>query len=110
MPQITGVTTYQKGQLVYFKITYDDPGHDAEAFGFVGVNGSGWAEENHPFSAPSYGIPGPGTISYPFNLACGTDQQIQSQVEAWIYDTAGDRSQPEVIDLACDGSDGGAAG
>ena len=25
-------------------------------FGFVGVNGSGWAEENHPFWSPSYGI------------------------------------------------------
>jgi len=110
VPQITGVTTYQQGQLVYFKITYDDPGHDAEGFGFVGVNGSGWAEENHPFSAPSYGIVGPGTVSYPFNLACGTAQAYRSQVEAWIYDTAGDRSQPMVIDLACDGSDGGAAG
>jgi eukaryotic-like serine/threonine-protein kinase len=110
VPQITGVTTYQQGQLVYFKITYDDPGHDAEGFGFVGVNGSGWAEENHPFSAPSYGILGPGTVSYPFNLACGTAQAYRSQVEAWIYDTAGDRSQPMVIDLACDGSNGGAAG
>jgi eukaryotic-like serine/threonine-protein kinase len=110
LPQITGVTTYQQGKLVYFKISYVDPGNDAEGFGFVGVNGSGWAEENHPFSDPSYGIVGPGTVAYPFNLDCGTPDAYQSQVEAWIYDTAGDRSQPEVIDLACDGSDGGAAG
>jgi eukaryotic-like serine/threonine-protein kinase len=110
LPQITGVTTYQQGELVYFKITYDDPGNDAEGFGFVGVNGSGWAEENHPFSDPSYGIVGPGTVAYPFNLGCGTDQQIQSQVQAWIYDTAGDRSEPVVVDLSCDSGGSGAAG
>jgi eukaryotic-like serine/threonine-protein kinase len=110
LPQITGVTTYQQGELVYFKITYDDPGHDAEGFGFVGVNGYGVTEENHPFSDPSFGIVGPGTVAYPFNLGCGTDQQIQGRVQTWIYDTAGDRSDPVVIDLACDGGDAGAAG
>ena len=109
LPQITGVTTYQQGELVYFKITYADPGNDAQGFGFVGVNGSGWAEENHPFSDPSYGIVGPGTVAYPFTLECGTAQAYQSQVEAWIYDTAGDRSTPVVIDLACDSSDAGTA-
>jgi eukaryotic-like serine/threonine-protein kinase len=110
LPQITGVTTYQQGKLVYFKITYADLGNDAEGFGFVGVNGYGIAEENHPFSDPSFGIVGPGTVAYPFNLGCGTDQQIQGQVQAWIYDTAGDRSEPVVIDLSCDGGDAGAAG
>jgi serine/threonine-protein kinase len=110
LPQITGVTSYQQGELVYFKITYNDPGNDAVGFGFVGVNGYGIAEENHPFSDPSFGIVGPGTVAYPFNLGCGTDQQIQGQVQAWIYDTAGDRSKPVVIDLACDGSDTGTAG
>ncbi len=100
-PQITSTGTYQQGELVYFSITYADPDHDAEGFGFVGINGSGWAEENHPFSSPSYGIVGPDSIAYPFNLACGTAQQYQSQVEAWIYDTAGVRSQPVIIDLAC---------
>jgi len=110
LPQITGVTTYQQGELVYFKITYADPGNDAQGFGFVGVNGSGWAEENHPFSDPSYGIVGPGTVAYPFNLGCGTDQAYQSQLQAWIYDTAGDRSEPVTIDLACDSSGAGSAG
>jgi hypothetical protein len=106
-PQITSVETYQQGELVYFSITYADPDNDAEGFGFVGVDGSGWAEENHPFSSPSYGIVGPDSIAYPFNLECGTAQAYQSQVEAWIYDTAGVRSQPVVITLACTGGTAG---
>jgi len=103
VPVITSVGTYTKGVLVYFDIHYADPGNDAEGFGFVGVNGSGWAEENHPFSSPSYGIVGPDSIAYPFNEACGTAQQYDSYVEAWIYDTAGDRSKPVVIHLVCTG-------
>ena len=101
VPVITSVGTYTRGVLVYFDIHYADPGHDAAGFGFVGVNGSGWAEENHPFSSPSYGIVGPGSIAYPFNEACGTAQQYASYVEAWIYDTAGNRSKPVVIHLVC---------
>ena len=58
---------HTSGVLVYFDIHYADPGNDAEGFGFVGVNGSGWAEENHPFTSPSYGIVGPDSIAYPFN-------------------------------------------
>jgi hypothetical protein len=103
VPTITSVGTYTKGVLVYFDIHYADPGKDAEGFGFVGVNGSGWAEENHPFSSPSYGIVGPDSIAYPFNEACGTAQQYASYVKAWIYDTAGDRSTPVVIHLVCKG-------
>ncbi len=91
VPQITSVGTYTRGVLVYFVLHYSDPGHDAEGFGFVGVNGSGWAEENHPFASPSYGIVGPGSIAYPFNEACGMPQHYDSYVEAWIYDTAGIR-------------------
>ena len=101
LPQITSEATYQKGQLVYFKVYYSDAGHDAEGFGFVGVNGARWAEENHPFSSPSYGIVGSGWVAYPFNLACGTSRQIQSDVQAWIYDTAGTRSGAVTIHLAC---------
>ena len=103
VPKITSVGTYTKGALVYFDIHYADPGNDAEGFGFVGVNGSGWAEENHPFSSPSYGIVGPHNIAYPFNEACGTAQQYGSYVKAWIYDTAGARSTPVVIHLVCTG-------
>jgi Peptidase A4 family len=109
VPTITSVGTYTQGELVYFDIHYADPGHDAQGFGFVGVNGSGWAEENHPFSSPSYGIVGPDSIAYPFNEACGTPQQYDSYVKAWIYDTAGQRSTPVVIHLVCAGS-GGSAG
>lgn len=102
VPQITSVRTYTKGAEVYFDIQYADSGHDAEGFGFIGVNGSGWAEEQHSFSGPSYGIVGPDSIAYPFNLECGTTSQAsQSYVEAWIYDAAGVRSQPAVIRLAC---------
>jgi eukaryotic-like serine/threonine-protein kinase len=106
VPRIVSVGTHTQGVLVYFDIQYADPGNDAEGFGFVGVNGSGWAEENHPFSSPSYGIVGTDSISYPFNEACGTTQQYTSYVEAWINDTAGDRSAPVVIQLACAGGVG----
>jgi YVTN family beta-propeller protein len=105
--QITRAETYQKGALVYFRIYYSDPDNDAEGFGFVGVNGSRFAEETHPFSSPSYGIVGPGRIDYPFNLGCGTSQQTSpNDVKAWIYDTAGVRSTPVVIRLSCKGSVG----
>lgn len=100
-PYITQVTTYTQGVFVYFQITYADPGNNAEGFGFVGVNGSGWAEETHPFSSPSYGIVGPNSIAYPFNQGCGTAEQTDSYVEAWIYDTAGDLSKPVTIHLVC---------
>jgi hypothetical protein len=108
VPIITGVGTYTQGELVYFDINYADPGHDAAGFGFVGVNGSGWAEENHLFSSPSYGIVGPDSIAYPFNEECGTAQQYDSYVEAWINDTAGQHSTPVVIHLVCTGSAGSA--
>jgi hypothetical protein len=98
---ITQVTTYTQGVFVYFKITYADPGNNAEGFGFVGVNGSGWAEETHPFSSSSYGIVGPNSIAYPFNQECGTEEQTDSYVQAWIYDTAGDLTKPVTIHLVC---------
>lgn len=100
-PQITGIYGYQKGSLVYFSISYADPGHDAKGFGFVGIKGAGWAEENHPFSNPSYGIVGNHRIDYPFNLECGTPQEYKSYVEAWIYDSHGQRSNPVEVDLSC---------
>jgi hypothetical protein len=100
-PEIILAQTYTQGVFVYFRIYYSDPGNDAAGFGFEGVNGSGWAEENHPFSSPSYGIVAPGMVDYPFNLECGTAQQYDSSVEAWTYDTAGDRSNLAIISLSC---------
>jgi hypothetical protein len=108
VPQITGVSTYTNGVEVYFVIDYADPGHNAEGFGFAGIDGSGWAEEQHPFSSPSYGIAGPDSIAYPFNLGCGTANQLaQSYVKAWIYDTAGADSAPVDIELVCSGGSAG---
>jgi eukaryotic-like serine/threonine-protein kinase len=100
-PQITGIFGYQKGSLVYFSLTYSNPDHDAKGFGFVGINGARWALENHPFSSPSYGIVGKDRIDYPFNLACGTATQYKSYVEAWIYDSHGQRSNPVDVALSC---------
>jgi len=95
------VDTYRRGAWVYFDVHYADPGQDAQGFGFMGVNGSRWVEETDPFSSPDLGIIGPDSVAYPLNLECGTDQQHEAEVEAWIYDTAADRSQPVVIHLAC---------
>jgi hypothetical protein len=100
-PHITGIYGYQKGSLVYFSLAYADPDHDAKGFGFVGIKGAGWAEENHSFSSPSYGIVGKDRIDYPFNLGCGTAHQYKSYVEAWIYDSQGIRSNPVQVALTC---------
>lgn len=101
MPQVTAINGYQKGALVYFTIFYTNPDNDAKGFGFAGINGAGWAQENHPFSHPSYGIVGHSSISYPFNLACGAPQHYNSWVAAWIYDKANIRSQAVRIALNC---------
>jgi hypothetical protein len=101
IPQITRVATYRKGRLVYIRVHYGDPHHYATGFGFVGIDGAGWAEENHSFADPSYGIPGPHRIDYPFNLGCGTPSQDQSDVQFWITDVAGDRSRPVNVHLTC---------
>jgi hypothetical protein len=101
VPQITSVSTYTKGELDYFRITYFTPGNDAKGFGFVGINGAGWGEENHPFTAPSYGIVGQDEIDYPFNLLCGAASSYSSSVETWIYNSQGVRSYPVPIALNC---------
>jgi hypothetical protein len=101
VPRITSAGTYQRGAWVYFDVQYADPGQDAEGFGFLGVNGSRWVEETHPFSSPGGGIVGPGSIAYPLDLGCGTAKQHDAEIEAWIYDTAGASSQPVTIHLAC---------
>ena len=100
-PQITEIYGYQKGSLVYFSLHYADPGNDAKGFGFIGIKGAGWAEENHTFSNPSYGIVGNDSIDYPFNLDCGTAHEYKSYVEAWISDSHGQRSNPVEVDLSC---------
>lgn len=101
IPSINGIFGYQKGDLAYDSITYADPGRDAKGFGFVGIDGAGWAEENHPFSNPSFGIVGKDRVDYPYNLACGTPQEYSSWVESWIYDSQGLRSNPVEVPLLC---------
>jgi hypothetical protein len=103
VPQIVSTSTYTEGRLVYFQLTYTDPGGDAAGFGFAGVNGSHWAAQDHPLASPAPGIAGTGSVAYPLNLECGTARQYRGTVEAWIYDTAGHRSQSVVIALACSG-------
>jgi hypothetical protein len=101
-PRITRTFTYQQGEMVYFEIIYSDPGHDAAGFGFVGVEGSGWLpRQHHSFSDPADGIVEANSISYPLNQGCGTGFEYTSTVRAWIYDSAGHRSKPVVIHLAC---------
>ena len=97
---IEATTTHTEGELVYLVLIFNDDGR-AVGFGFRGVNGSGWAEESHPFSSPSYGRVSPGRIEYPFNHACGTAQQYESDVEAWLYDDAGQTSEPVSVHLSC---------
>jgi hypothetical protein len=100
-PEIVHVDTYQEGVMVYFSLTYRDANNDAEGFGFHGARGSGWGEETHPFSSPSYGRTSPGRVDYPFNLGCGTASEYESDVEAWIYDSTGLQSRPVSVHLSC---------
>jgi eukaryotic-like serine/threonine-protein kinase len=100
-PHITGTYTYQQGAVVYFEISYSDPGHNAAGFGFVGVEGSDWPRQHYSFSSPAQGIVEPNSIAFPLNQGCGTGFEYTSTVKAWIYDQAGTRSKPVIIHLAC---------
>jgi hypothetical protein len=100
-PRITGTFTYQQDEMVYFEISYSDPGHHAVGFGFVGVEGSDWPEQYHSFSNPAAGIVEANSIYYPLNQGCGTGLEYTSTVKAWIYDSDGNRSKPVIIHLAC---------
>lgn len=100
-PVVTRVSTFVQGPLVYVKVDYYDPAHDAVGFGFVGADGYGWAEEQHPFTSPSYGLVGHDSIEYPFNSGCGTSQAASSYVNFWIYDKQGMRTKPITVRVAC---------
>ena len=100
-PRITSTYTYQQGAMVYFEIYYSDPGHDAEGFAFVGVNGSDWPLQRYPFANPASGIVEPGSVAFPLDQGCGTGFEYMSDVKAWIYGRDGTRSRPVVIHLAC---------
>jgi eukaryotic-like serine/threonine-protein kinase len=100
-PRIIRTYTYQQGAMVFFEISYSDPGHNAAGFGFVGVQGSLWPRQHYSFSSPAQGIVEPNSIAFPLNQGCGTGFEYTSTVKAWIYDQAGARSKPVIIHLAC---------
>jgi hypothetical protein len=100
-PRITGTYTYQQGSRVFFEISYSDPGHNAAGFGFVGVQGSDWREQDYLFSNPADGIVTGNSIAYPLDQGCGTGLEFTSTIKAWIYDSTGARSQPVTIHLTC---------
>ena len=101
VPKIIGTSTYQEGQMVFFEIFYSDPGHDAAGFGYVGVQESDLPRRVIPFSSPGPGIVEANSIAYPLDQGCGGNVEYTSSVKAWIYDTAGARSKPVIIHLAC---------
>ena len=100
-PRIISVSTHTEGVMVYATVKYADADGDAVGFGFEGVNGSGWAPEEHTFSSPSYGRVSADGIEYPFNQNCGNASQARSDVEFWIYDDQGQRSQSASTSLVC---------
>jgi hypothetical protein len=101
-PEIIRTSTYQQGQMVFFKIIYSDPGHDAAGFGFVGVQESANLPKRViPFSSPGPGILETNTIDYPLDQGCGSNVEYTSSVKAWIYDKADVSSKPVIIHLAC---------
>ena len=100
-PEIINTYTYRQGQMVYFEITYSDPGHDAAGFGFVGVQESDLPRQVIPFSSPGPGIVEANTIAYPLDQGCGSSVEYTASVKAWIYDKDGASSKPVIIHLAC---------
>ena len=104
-PEIVRFETFREGVLVFFRLYFTDPSKIASGFGFRGIKGSGWAEESHSFTSPSYGrvLLGENPIvEYPFNHLCGTPSAHESDVEAWIvYDNTKQRSPSVTIHLAC---------
>jgi serine/threonine protein kinase len=97
--QVTKVFTYQQGVSVFIDIYYTD--NNADGFGFMGVDGSRIAEANYLFSSPGDGIVETGSIIYPFNEGCGTNQSRSDSIEVWVT-AAGKRSRPYApVHLAC---------
>lgn len=95
-PTIDGTDTYREGALVRVRVRWSG---DVTGFGFRGAGGSGWAEESHPLTDPSYGLVTPGQVDYPFNHDCGGDA-YESDVEFWVFGDHG-RSDPVTVHLRC---------
>jgi protein kinase-like protein len=97
--QVTRVFTYQQGASVFIDIYYTDS--NADAFGFMGVDGSRIAEATYSFASPGDAIVEPGSIIYPFNEGCGTNQSRSDSIEVWV--TAAGKRSPSYppVHLAC---------
>lgn len=100
-PAITATSTRTDGEVVYVRADFSDADGDASAFGFRGVKGAGWAEEQHDFAHPSYGHVTATFIEYPFNVGCSGDTRASSDIELWIADAGGRRSAPVVVHVEC---------
>lgn len=109
-PHITGTDTFRGGELIYLAVSFTDQDDDVAGFGFRGAHGSGWGEESHPFASPSYGVVTDDRFDYPFNHRCGTGSEYESDVEAWVYDRAGNESEAVVTHLSCSTARGGPPG
>ena len=100
IPQIVRADSFTENGLTYFRLGYTDADNDVIGFGFRGINGSGFALEQHLFTNPSYGIVSPGQVEYPFNLLAGTPQAYQTDIAAYVFDAEGYRSPEVAIHLA----------
>jgi Cutinase len=84
-PHIAHYETFTEGDLVHIRLYHT--GYPT-GFGFVGVNGSGWAREEIPFFVPTtpyWTRVSPGRVDYPFKHVCSTAPGNQSDIEAWVY-------------------------
>jgi hypothetical protein len=102
-PEIVKADTFRDGVMVWIRVYYADADGGVVGFGFRGANGSLWAEERHTFSSPSYGRVYPDRFEYPFNHGCGGPNELESDVEAWVFDARGAESRPVILHLACNG-------
>jgi hypothetical protein len=89
-PRVAHYETFVEGVHVYFRLYYTDPHNEVNGFGFVGIKGSGWAEENRLFSDYPWArvVPidksGIGRVDHPFNHLCGEPGEYASDIEAWV--------------------------
>jgi hypothetical protein len=85
---------------VFFSLLYSN---ELAGFGFRGANGAGWAEESHMFGDSPYARVSPGRIEYPFNHLCETGPAYESDVEAWLQNSAGHQITPTLLSAnVCD--------
>lgn len=100
-PKIVRVDTYRKEALVYLRLYFKDANDDVEGFEFHGAKGSGQGKETRLLPDPPHGRIFPGNVEYLFDQGCGTGSEYESDVTAWIHDSAGPQSKPIMVHLSC---------